>query len=179
MRAKIALFGVIAVLSIAAGIYIGMRQMAPEKPQANAADRLFALSLPNAANQPQALSQWRGKTLLVNFWATWCAPCVDEMPELSALQGEIASRNMQIIGIGIDSADNVRSFAQKYAIAYPLYVGGIAGTELTRQFGNQTGGLPFTVLIQPDGQISKTYIGRLKLEELRRDLLLPQAAAVH
>ena len=77
---------------------------------------------------------------------------------------------MQILGIGIDSASNIAEFAAKYKIAYPLYVAGMEGTDLSREFGNQAGGLPFTVLIGADGKVRKTYLGRLKFDELRKDL---------
>ena len=92
------------------------------------------------------------------------------MPELSALQTEIASKNTQILGIGIDSPSAILEFSTKYRISYPLYVVGMGGSELSRQFGNQAGGLPFTVLIGSDGRVKKTYVGRLKMAELRADL---------
>ena len=116
------------------------------------------------------MSEWKGKTLLLNFWAPWCPPCVDEMPELVALQKDLGEKNLQIIGIGIDSPTNIRQFAEKHQISYPLLVSGLEGTELSRQFGNEAGGLPFTVLITPDGAVRKTYLGRLDLEKVRADL---------
>lgn len=164
------LFGAIAIAFAAMGVYFSAKRLAPATPQASAVARLFAQTLPDAQGQPHLLSQWKGKTLVVNFWATWCAPCVEEMPELSALQHNIASKNSQIIGIGIDSAANILEFNAKYKISYPLYVAGMGGTQLSEQFGNQAGGLPFTVLIAPDGTIRKTYLGRLKLAELQKDL---------
>jgi peroxiredoxin len=92
------------------------------------------------------------------------------MPELTALQKEIQPKNIQILGIGIDNPASISAFADKYQIAYPLYVAGIDGSELSRQLGNQAGGLPFTVLLDASGKVKKTYLGRLKMDELRRDL---------
>ena len=77
---------------------------------------------------------------------------------------------MQIIGLGIDSPSNIADFAKKYEISYPLYVAGLDGSELSRQMGNQAGGLPFTVLINGNGKVVKTYLGRLKMGELRADI---------
>ena len=108
--------------------------------------------------------------MLVNFWAPWCGPCVQEMPELSALAAGEEGKKLQVIGIGIDSPTNIAEFSDKYKITYPVLVAGMSGTDLSRQFGNAGGGLPYTVLIGADGQVKKTYLGRLKFDELRKDL---------
>jgi thiol-disulfide isomerase/thioredoxin len=170
MRRNILLFSVVAVLFASIGIYFGKKDLEPTSPQPSATANFFAQSMNDSEGKPQALSQWKGKPLVVNFWATWCPPCVEEMPELSALQREVLNKNIQIIGIGIDSPSNIAEFSSKYKIHYPLYTSGMSGTDLSRQFGNQAGGLPFTVLIGADGQIKKRYLGRLNMEELRKDL---------
>jgi thiol-disulfide isomerase/thioredoxin len=135
-----------------------------------AVTHLYAQSLNDAGGKPQALSQWQGKPLLVNFWAPWCAPCVREMPELDALAKEIKAKQVNVIGIGIDTPANIAQFAQKLKISYPLYVAGMSGTDIAREFGNEAGGLPYTVLIGADGQVKKTYLGQIKFEQLRADL---------
>ncbi len=172
MKRSYLLFALIALVSAGIGIFMGSQRWSPAAAENSAAAAFYRQSLPDVHNTPQSLSQWQGKTLVVNFWATWCAPCVDEMPELSALQKEAAAKNIQIIGIGIDSAGNIKDFSEKHQIGYPLYVAGISGTELARQFGNQAGGLPYTVLLSPSGEVRKTYLGRLKMEELKKDLKL-------
>ncbi|WP_295995450.1 TlpA disulfide reductase family protein [Rugamonas sp.] len=133
-------------------------------------DKLFQQSLPDSQGVKQALAQWKGKPMLVNFWAPWCGPCVREMPELSALATSEAGKKLQIIGIGIDSQANIAEFAGRMKISYPVYVGGMEGTDLSRDLGNTAGGLPYTVLIGADGQVKKTYLGQLKFEQLRADL---------
>ncbi len=179
MKRNIALFMLfifVGVLFAAIGAYISAQRLEPEVAQSSAensaVEDLLAQTLPDARGQPQALSAWRGKPMVVNFWAPWCAPCVEEMPELSALQTEISPRGIQVLGIGIDSAANIATFASKYQISYPLFVAGVSATELARTFGNKTGGLPFTVLIGRDGLVKKTYLGRLKIDVLRADLSL-------
>lgn len=169
MKKNIALFGLVALAFAAGGAFFAGQQSGSATNSAAVAN-LLSQSLNDANGQVQQLSQWKGRTLIVNFWATWCTPCVDEMPELSTLQKEVEPAGMQIIGIGIDSAANISEFALKYKISYPLYVGGASGTELARQLGNQAGGLPFTVLIGRDGEVKKTYLGRLKMDEVRKDL---------
>src|SRR5450830_187914 len=156
---NILLFVLVAAIAAGVGMYTSHKQTAPQTPEAHAVANLFAQTMPDAAGKPQALSQWKGKPLIINFWATWCAPCVEEMPELAALQAEVAP--VQIIGIGVDSQENIAQFAEKFHIYYPLYVAGTGATDLLRQFGNQAGGLPFTVLVGLDGNLKKVYLGRL------------------
>jgi thiol-disulfide isomerase/thioredoxin len=131
---------------------------------------LYAQSLNDAAGTPHALSEWKGKALVVNFWAPWCAPCVKEMPELAALALDSAAKNINVIGIGIDSPTNIAEFAARVKVSYPLYVAGMSGTELSRGFGNTSGSLPYTVLIGADGKVKKTYLGQLKFDKLKEDL---------
>jgi len=92
------------------------------------------------------------------------------MPELDRLAAASAAKNINVIGIGIDSPSNIAEFAGRLKISYPLYVAGLSGTELARQFGNSAGGLPYTVLIGADGKVVKTYLGKLKFDELQADL---------
>jgi thiol-disulfide isomerase/thioredoxin len=178
---KLAGYAVVAAAFGIMGAMVGIHKKAPEGPLTTAiaptggqphtaVTSLYSQSLNDLAGKPQSLSQWKGKPLLVNFWATWCGPCVQEMPELSALAAGEATGKFNVIGIGIDSPSNIAEFAAKYKISYPLYVAGMGGTELSRSFGNSAGGLPYTVLIGADGQVRKTYLGRLKFDELRRDL---------
>lgn len=113
------------------------------------------------------MSQWRGRLLVVNFWATWCAPCVEEMPELQKVQHDYASRGVAVIGLGIDNAAAIRRFRDEQQIALPLLVAGAGGSEIARQFGNPSGALPYTVLIDRDGRIVQARLGRIREQELR------------
>jgi peroxiredoxin len=166
------IFAITAFIFIAIGLYSQQKKSQQQQAESKVVNELFATSLSDLSGQKQSLAQWKGKTLVVNFWATWCNPCVEEMPELSALQNTLSQKNIQIIGIGIDSTANITEFSSKHKIAYPLYVAETEGVEFARKFGNQAGGLPFTVLIEPTGEVKRSYLGRLKLEELKRDLKL-------
>ncbi|MFZ6771159.1 TlpA disulfide reductase family protein [Undibacterium sp. SXout7W] len=166
----IGLSALVGALFAGLGMYTASSQATPDSPQANAVKQLMSKTLPDSGGKQQALTQWKNKLLVVNFWATWCAPCVQEMPELSALQQEMAGKSVQILGLGIDSPSNIAEFSKKYQIHYPLFVTGMDGSELSRQMGNQAGGLPFTVLITADGRVAKSYLGRLKMDELRADI---------
>ncbi|MBS0309618.1 MAG: TlpA family protein disulfide reductase, partial [Proteobacteria bacterium] len=83
---------------------------------------------------------------------------------------ELGSKNLQIIGIGVDSESNIKQFAAKYKIDYPLYVAGVSGGDLSRQLGNQAGGLPYTLLIDAQGHVRKSFLGRLHMDTLRKEL---------
>lgn len=172
-------FAVIAVLALGLGAYVGMQRNAPNPVTTTVAptagpqtpvQALFGQSMNDASGANHSLSRWQGKALIVNFWAPWCAPCVKEMPELNQLAVDSAAKNINVIGIGIDSPANIAEFSSKLKISYPLYVAGLSGTELAREFGNTQGGLPYTVLIGADGKVRKTYLGQLKFEELKADL---------
>ncbi|MFM7761095.1 MAG: TlpA disulfide reductase family protein [Burkholderiaceae bacterium] len=167
---KITAFVVIAILFTSIGIYFGVKRLQPSAPADTAVAALMQVSMKDSGGKQRKMSEWQGKVLLLNFWATWCPPCVSEMPELVALQNELAGKNLQVVGIGIDSPSNIREFAEKHQITYPLLLGGLEGSELSRQFGNQSGGLPFTILIGPDGSVRQLYMGRLNMEKVRADL---------
>jgi thiol-disulfide isomerase/thioredoxin len=148
-------------------------RIAPRESTSAAVELLLAQTMPDAAGRPFDFAALRGTPLVVNFWATWCAPCVDEMPELSEMHTELAPKGVQVVGIGIDSAANIAEFSRKLPVSYPLLVAGMNGTELARQFGNPSGALPYTVLIDRHGRVAHRILGRVKIEPLTR-----QAAAL-
>ncbi len=167
-KKKLAGYTIVAAAFTMLGAIAAVKQ--DSAAQASPAANLYAMSLNDLSGKPQPLAQWKGKPLLVNFWASWCGPCVQEMPELSALAAKDGGKRFNVIGIGIDSPSNLVQFTQKTKVAYPLYVGGMGGTDLARGLGNANGGLPFTVLIGADGQVRKTYLGKLKFDQLKADL---------
>ena len=179
-RNNIIIYSTVALLFAGVGIYHGYQdeaERAAKKPAAapvaapsTPVGALFAQSMNDASGASHALGKWKGKPLVVNFWAPWCAPCVQEMPELDQVAKDSAAKGINVIGIGIDSPTNIAEFAGKLKISYPLYVAGMSGTDLSRQFGNTNGGLPYTVLIGADGKVVKTYLGKLKFDELNADL---------
>jgi peroxiredoxin len=105
---------------------------------------------------------------VVNFWATWCPPCVDEMPDLQQVRDAYLDRGVEIIGIGIDNAAKIAAFRDQHRLTLPLLVAGAGGSELNRALGNTGGALPFTVLIGPDGRVRERHLGQIKPEQLRR-----------
>lgn len=163
--------GVVALGFGGLGAWLASRRYALQGADSVAIDLLFKLELPDASGQPVALAALRGRPTLVNFWATWCPPCVEEMPELSRFDAEFHPRGLRIVGIGIDNAENIRQFSEKSSISYPLLVAGGNGLELIRRLGNTAGALPFSVLIDPDGRVAWRTLGRFDGAELRAAIL--------
>lgn len=151
------------------GVYTGHRATEPKAPADSAVAAFFGSKLPDAHGAPLDLAAFRGQPVVINFWAPWCGPCVEEMPELSALAQEQQPK-VKFVGIGIDTAANIQTFLGKVPVTYPIAVAGFGGTELGRQFGNDVGGLPFTVILNAQGEIKFRKMGRVHAEELRQAL---------
>ena len=153
------------VIALATGVYFGLLRTPDMERQDGAT--LLALSLPNAAGVEQSLSQWPGKVLVVNFWATWCAPCREEMPEFMRAQNEYGSKGLQFVGIAVDQADKVEQFSKEFGLNYPTLIGGYGAVELSRTLGNKLAALPFTIVVDRQGRIVHTQLGPLKPDKLR------------
>jgi len=107
------------------------------------------------------IKEWDGKLILLNFWATWCPPCKREIPDFIALQKKYGDQGFQIIGIAIDDEDAVRAYMKKVGMNYPSLVVQDEGVMLAKRYGNGIGALPYSVLINRDGEISYTIKGEL------------------
>ncbi|WP_322015983.1 TlpA disulfide reductase family protein [Paraburkholderia sp. J12] len=180
MNTKRILAGV-AVAAVAAGGGIlaghwanggnaGTADAAQAATSQNAVGQLWSAAVTTPDGKPQSLALYKGRPIVVNFWASWCGPCVEEMPELSALQREYAKKGIQFLGLGVDSSTNIKTFLQKVHVDYPVYVAGFGGADVARAFGNMAGGLPYTVVIDANGNVRATKLGQIKPDELRRTL---------
>jgi thiol-disulfide isomerase/thioredoxin len=155
--------GGVAAAGLAGGAWLATHQA--NRTQSTP-EGFWSLSFDTPDGSSLALATLRGKPLVINFWATWCAPCVREMPEIDRFYMDHRPKGIQVLGLAIDSPTPVREFLGRVKVSFPIGLAGLDGTELVRQFGNERGGLPFTVALTAGGHIFKTKLGETSYKEL-------------
>jgi len=171
---KASLFLTVAVASLLGGYFLHAWVGEPEGAPPDAAAALLAASLPDEQGVPQPLAQWKGKVLVVNFWATWCPPCLKEIPELRRVQEKLGPAGVQVVGIAVDDKAKVIDFVKTTPLNYPSLIAAAEGLTLSRRAGNKLGGLPYTVIIDRQGRTARIELGAIdekKLEPILRPLL--------
>lgn len=148
-------------------LLLGALLLAAVSARAANSDALFAATLAGTDDKPVALESLRGKPLIVNFWARWCAPCRVEIPELARIQDKYRKRGLTVVGIGLeDRAESVRDFAKAYEMNYTVLLARERGIELMQALGNARAGLPFTVVVGRKGEIVTSKLGAMNQAEL-------------
>ena len=174
MTAKLWLMAGLAMLAgVLASLYFNTGEIVTRQDQ-NAAISLDQINLLDLDGNKQSLSQWQGKVLLVNFWATWCPPCREEIPVFLSLRKKFSSDGFEVVGISIDDANKVKQYRRSMQIDYPLLDGEQSGMPLMVSLGSPTGGLPFSVLYDRSGdvvQIKTGPYGQQELQDLIEKLL--------
>jgi thiol-disulfide isomerase/thioredoxin len=171
-REALALGGV-ALAAGAAGFLLGPRML--QREVAGGAS-LASARFRDLKGVSRGLSEWRGKVVVLNFWATWCAPCREEIPMLMAVRTKYASKGVEIVGIAIDQEAKVLEYVNEMKIDYPILIADAGGLELMRQLGNRATGLPYNVLLDREGNPRGRKLGALHQEELE-GLLRPMIAS--
>ena len=155
-----------------AGIQQWLRSGARDTPMdERAVAELWATRYTTLEGTKQTLADYRGNVLVINFWATWCSPCREEVPLFVKLQSEFEDKKLRFIGIAIDQPDYVRQFALEYKVNYPLLIGGLDAVGVSRRLGNKAGALPYTLAVSGEGQIISEHSGALTEGRLRAVLL--------
>lgn len=159
-RLQAGIFAAIAVVAGVAGYYFNRSGLISHAAE-GAAQRLISMSLSDLSGKSQLFTQWRGKVLVVNFWATWCVPCREEIPALMKVQRQYAGNGVQIVGIAVDNVDKVREYAKELRIDYALLIAGVETLDLAHSLGNRASVLPFTVVLDRTGKLVHSHAGKM------------------
>ena len=159
---------VVAVAALGGGFWLGsaQRQQGAAPPGAGAA--LTTAKFTDLQGNAVDLGRWQGQIRVVNFWATWCPPCREEIPGLIDVQKRLGPQGVQVVGVAIDSADKTREYAANIGINYVIVLGTMATVDLVRELGNKAGALPFTVILNRDGAVSGTHLGLMTVEQIEQ-----------
>jgi len=166
-RRRALMLGVAAAAAVA-GAGLAWWRFSPKSADAQAIDHWWASAFETPEGKAVQMAAFRGRPLLLNFWATWCPPCVQELPRLNAFYGSHKADGWQGLGLAIDQVASVRGFLQRTPLAFPVVLGGAAGMGLVRDLGNPNGALPFSVLFHANGTIAERKIGELSETDLQQ-----------
>lgn len=166
-RRQVLALGTVATLAASAGAGLAWWHYQPHESLGGDLDAWWHMSFDTPHGGTLAAQSLRGRPLLLNFWATWCPPCVDELPMLNTFYETQQARGWQILGLAVDQPSAVRTFLQKMPLKFPVGLAGLGGTDLSRSLGNLVGGLPFTVVFDAAGRIVQRRMGKLTAEDLR------------
>ncbi len=149
----------------AVGAAVATRHFSLRGPQAG---DLWSQSFPAIDGKPIRLADFKGRPLIINFWATWCPPCVKEMPLIDGFYQQIGKSKLNILGLAVDQPEAVKRFLQRTPVHYTIAMAGADGVDLTRKLGNNAGALPFSVFFDADGAIRHRKLGELSAADLSR-----------
>lgn len=160
---KTALIIIAAIIALSLGVTTRHLFSSAEKPGVSA---LPQFTLPDLSGQQRNIAEWQGKVLVINFWATWCPPCLKEIPGFVALQEQYADKGVQFIGIALEDKEPVAKYLSATAINYPILLGGDNGVTLAHQLGNSVDAVPYTLIVDRQGQIISRHPGEFSKEQI-------------
>ena len=157
----------VAAAALTAGIGVNWWRHRSQSLADASVQALWAASFEQPDATPLVLAEFKGRPLVLNFWASWCTPCVEEMPLLNAFFQENKSKSWQMIGLAIDQPSAVKRFLGQHPVEYPIGLAGLDGTELMKNLGNDAGGLPFTLVLDAQGAVQSRKLGKLSETDIR------------
>lgn len=158
--------GAVAGAAALAGVGVAWRKYQPQELAEDVKQTLWQAEFAQIDGSRLSMAALRGKPLLLNFWATWCPPCVDELPLLSSFYQSNAVKGWQVLGLAVDQQEPVERFLARAPVTFPVALAGASGIEIGKSLGNLNGGLPFTVIFDSGGLIVHRKMGRVKPEDL-------------
>lgn len=166
VRRRRGLYAMAAAVAGLAGAGLAWWRHTPQSVAPEVMQDLWGLTFETPTGQQLTMQSLRGRPLLINFWATWCPPCVEELPLLDAFYRENSIKGWQVLGLAVDKQEPVRAFLGRHPLTFPVALAGMEGLALSKNLGNLAGGLPFTVLVGAGGAILNRKIGKLSGEDL-------------
>ena len=169
-RRKVMYGGVAALAAIAGAGVAWMRQMGQDAGAvaSDVTSALWAAEFETPAGESLPIIGFQGRPLVINFWATWCTPCIEEMPLIDAFFLENKEKGWQVLGLAIDQPSRVRQFLSQFPVSYKIGLAGLNGTELGKTLGNELGGLPFTVVLDAQGRLIQRKLGKLTPDDIKK-----------
>ena len=161
------LYGAVAAAATAGGLGWAWWRDKQSAELSETAGGVWDLRFPQPGGGELVMQALRGRPLVLNFWATWCPPCVKEMPDLDRFQRQFAAQGWQVVGLAIDAPTAVREFLARTPVGYPIGLAGLDGTGLSRRLGNEGGALPFTVVFDAAGRVVQRKLGESSLEQMQ------------
>ena len=172
---------ILALVSLGAGFFLYQYMQKPKpvtttaKPAVKKSvsvlnQQRIDFSLPDMQGQQRKFSEWDGKVVLLNFWATWCPPCRKEIPAFIELQRDYGGKGFQVIGVAIDEMDAITDFTDGLGLNYPILIGNTAALKISNQYGNRFGQLPYSLIIDKQGIIRYIGKGELSYEAIEKEI---------
>jgi thiol-disulfide isomerase/thioredoxin len=158
----------VAALATLAGVGVAWKRQSTATITPEVMDAFWSAEFDTPTGESLALKALQGRPLVINFWATWCAPCIEEMPLIEAFFRQNEHKNWQVLGLAIDQPSRVRQFLNQFPVSYKIGLAGLNGTELAKMLGNEMGGLPFTVVLGANGELIQRKLGKLTPDDIKK-----------
>lgn len=165
---RTALYVGVAALAAVGGAGVAWKRQPVAVISPEALNAFWASTFETPSGESLSMTALQGRPLVINFWATWCAPCVEEMPIIDDFFRQNESKGWQVLGLAIDQPSRVRQFLSQFPVSYKIGLAGMNGTEVSKMLGNEAGGLPFTVVLDANGTLIQRKLGKLTPEEVNK-----------
>jgi thiol-disulfide isomerase/thioredoxin len=168
---RTAMYATVAALAAMAGAGVAWKRQAWQDSGGIASDVMsafWAAEFDTPTGESLSIISFQGRPLVINFWATWCTPCIEEMPLIDSFFRENKDKGWQVLGLAIDQPSRVRQFLSQFPVSYKIGLAGLTGTELGKTLGNEVGGLPFTVVLDAQGRLIQRKVGKLTPDDIKK-----------
>jgi thiol-disulfide isomerase/thioredoxin len=168
---RTAMYATVAALAAMAGAGVAWKRQAWQDSGGIASDVMsafWAAEFDTPTGESLPIISFQGRPLVINFWATWCTPCIEEMPLIDSFFRENKDKGWQVLGLAIDQPSRVRQFLSQFPVSYKIGLAGLTGTELGKTLGNEVGGLPFTVVLDAQGRLIQRKVGKLTPDDIKK-----------